>query len=73
MFLFIEKGNKNETHENTEKFKESFNKLLKAIESNHKDIKNSVVINLIEEKNIEVVKIKNYMHLLAKFLNLEKI
>jgi len=71
VFFFIEKS-KNETLENTEKFKESFNKLLKAIESNHKDIKNSIVINLIEEKNIEVVKIKNYMHLLAKFLNLEK-
>jgi hypothetical protein len=72
VFLFIEKSDKNETHENTEKFKESFNKLLKAIESNHKDIKNSIVINLIEEKNTEVVRIKNYIYLFAKFLNLEK-
>jgi len=69
VFLFIEKHSDSKTEE---KFKESFNLLLKSIEAISEDINSSVVINLIDDSAVKPLNKKIYKHLIAKYFNLER-
>ena len=68
VFLFIEYSEV----KSEEKFKESFNALLKSIESINQDICSSIIISLVDDTGVKPLEKKTYQHLLAKHFNLER-